>query len=169
MKTSQMRMMYVLAKKAIESGKEINKTSNRVFHYDDTFIFSLVSYAANAFLAENKNDDIILLGSPDLVNIMKHDPNNRRELVDTVMQYITCGFSTSKTAEKMHLHRNTVQNRVSIVEKIMGRKLSENGEAAAKLMISYNIEQYYTKVWNKKLVYSPLKREGDESVDPYEE
>ena len=162
-KTAQLRMMYILAKKALESGKVLLGEKKNVFFYDDTMIFSMISLAAAGFQEEYGNDDLILLGSPIVINIMKHDPKGKRQLLETLFQYILNGGSTSKTAEAMHMHRNTVQNRIALIEEITGGQLTRDGMLQAKLLITYYAIQYYTRVWNKNLVLSPLI-EGQDKI-----
>ena len=162
-KTSQLRMMYILAKKALESGKVLMGDEKNVFFYDDTMLFSVMSLASAAFQGQYGNDDVILLGSPIVLNIAKHDPKGKRQLLETLFQYILNGGSTSKTAEAMHMHRNTVQNRISIIEEITGGQLTRDGMLQAKLLLTYYAIQYYTKVWNKNLVLSPLI-EGQDKI-----
>ncbi len=162
-KTAQLRMMYILAKKALESGKVLMRGERNVFFYDDTMLLSVMSLAAAGFQAQYGNDDVILLGSPIVLNIAKHDPKGKRQLLETLFQYIVNGGSTSKTAEAMHMHRNTVQNRIAIIEEITGGQLTRDGMLQAKLLLTYYAIQYYTKVWNKNLVLSPLI-EGQDKI-----
>ena len=163
-KPAQMRMMYILAKKALESGKVLLSGEKNVFFYDDTMLFSIMSLAATGFQGQYSNDDLILLGSPIVLNIAKHDPKGKRQLLETLFQYILSGGSTSKTAEAMHMHRNTVQNRISLIEEITGEPLTRDGMLQAKLLITYYAIQYYTKVWNKNLVLSPLVEGQDKTI-----
>ena len=163
-KPSQIRVMFILAQRAIEAGKILHEESQNVFIYDETMLFSIVSLAASAFKDQFDSDDIILLGSPILVNIIKHDPKGKRGLADTMFQYIQNGGSTTKTAEAMHMHRNTVKNRIAVIEKIAGEPFFVNGVISAKLLTTYYIMQYYQKVWNKNIVLSPLKKDFETVV-----
>ena len=163
-KLSQIRVMYILAQRAMEAGKILHGNEKNLFIYDDTMLFSIVSLAAGSFKEQFDSDDIILLGSPILANIIKHDPKGKRGLAETMFQYITNGGSTAKTAEAMHMHRNTVKNRIAVIEKIAGEPLYVNGVISAKLLTTYYIMQYYEKVWNKKMVLSPLKKDCDNVV-----
>lgn len=163
-KPSQVRVMFILAQRAMEAGKILHGAEQNVFLYDDTMLFSIVSLAASSFKEQFDSDDIILLGSPVLANLIKHDPKGKRGLAETMFQYITNGGSTAKTAEAMHMHRNTVKNRIAVIEKIAGEPLYVNGVISAKLLTTYYIMQYYEKVWNKNMVLSPLKKECETVV-----
>lgn len=158
-KPSAMRMMYIMACKSLECGKVLWRGERSVYFYDDAMLYTIMSLAAAGFEKRYDSDDIILLCSPIVLNIIKHDPEGKRELLETLFQYIINGRSTSKTAETMHMHRNTVQNRISLIEEITGEQFSKDGMLQAKLLITYYAIQYYTKVLNKNLVLSPLQKE----------
>lgn len=161
-KPSAMRLMYIMACKSLECGKVLWRKERNVYFYDDAMLYTIMSLAAAGFEKGYDSDDIILLCSPIVVNLMKHDPGGKRELLETLFQYILNGRSTSKTAEAMHMHRNTVQNRISLIEEITGKQFSRDGMLQAKVLITYYAIQYYTKVQNKNLVLSPLQNEDEE-------
>lgn len=163
-KLSEMRLMYILAKKSLESGKALLGNTKNVFFYDDTMLFSIVSLVAQSFQSQNDSDDIILLGNPILSAVIKHDPQGKKNLAETLIQYIINGCSTSRTAEAMHMHRNTVNNRISLIEKIVGKDFMYDGMLQAKLLFTYYIIQYYTIVMHKNMVFSPLHPEHDNIV-----
>jgi len=153
--TSGMRMMYLLAKRSLESGKIIFRDERNVYFYDDTMLFGIVSMAAVGFREQFSSDDMLLLGSPIFVKLMKRDPKGKRQLLETLFYYILNGGSTAKTAEMMHMHRNTVLRRISVIEEITGGRLASDGMLQAKLLVTYFAVQYYTRVLNKNLVLSP--------------
>lgn len=162
-KPEKLRMMYILARQALDAGKQYYRDDERcVFYYDDMMIFCVVSLAAEAFLERFDDDDINLLGTPILINLIKHDPRNKKELLETLYQYIVNGRSTSRAAAAMHLHRNTVQNRISVIEGIVGKELLCDGIFQAKFLTTYYIIQYSTKIWHRELVLSPLCEQDTE-------
>lgn len=162
-KPSRLRLMYILAKKALESGQAISEPDKNIYFYDDTMLFSIASFAATNFRRQFETDDIIAFASPVLINIIKHDMNGKRDLLETLIQYIINGKSTSKTARAMHLHRNTVQNRIAIIVEIVGDQFIHDGMLQAKLLMTYYTMQFYKKIWNKDIIISPLC-EGHENV-----
>ena len=154
-KPGKLRMMYILARQALEAGKLHHKNA-AVYYYDDMMLYNLVSLAAESFLNQYEDDDINLLGSPVLINLVKRDLNGKKELVETLYQYFTNGRSTTRAAEAMHLHRNTIQNRISLIEDIVGKEQLSDGIFQAKFLITYYIVHYSTKVWHRELVLTPL-------------
>ena len=162
-KKSRLKLMYYLARKALESGIAHNESGSNIHFYDDTMLFSIVALAASAYIQQFVSDDIILLSSPIPVNLIKHDPKGKRNLLETLFQYITNGKSTNNTAKAMHLHRNTVQNRITLIKEIIGEQFLSDGISQAKLIITYYIMQYYNNVLRKEIELSPLRLASDDS------
>ena len=154
-KPEKLRMMYILSRQALEMGKRHHR-DRVIFFYDDMMLYNVVSLAAESFRTLYDDDDINLLGNPVLINLVKHDLNGKKDLVETLYQYIINGCSTSRAAEAMHLHRNTVQNRISLIEDIAGKGLLSDGIFQAKFLITYYIVHYSTKIWHRELVLTPL-------------
>lgn len=64
-----------------------------------------------------------------------------RDLRRTALTYLGVHRSTARTAEILHLHRNTVNNRIRRVEAILGYPLSDSGlELHVALMVFQSIE-----------------------------
>lgn len=155
-KASAMKTMYNLAKRALEEGRALDKSGNNIHYYDDTMFYSIISLAASTFRHQVNSDDIILLGNPVLLNLTKHDPDGKWGFVDILYQYIINGKSITKTAEAMHMHRNTVQKRMSMIEEIIGDQFKGDGLMQCKLLITYYIIQYFKNVLHREVVLSPL-------------
>lgn len=51
--------------------------------------------------------------------------DDRRVLIDTAFAWIDCNGSTSRTAELLHYHRNTVRYRLRRLEELSGRSFSD--------------------------------------------
>ena len=54
-----------------------------------------------------------------------------RETLDTVHTYIAEQFNTSRTAERLYTHRNTIIRRLARAEELLPRPLAENAVAVA--------------------------------------
>ena len=55
--------------------------------------------------------------------LLIYDRDKGGELVRTLETYIECNFSRTKTAEKMHLHRNSLNYRLQKISELLGRDL----------------------------------------------
>jgi PucR C-terminal helix-turn-helix domain/GGDEF-like domain len=76
----------------------------------------------------------MMLGSPDLLRAWVHstlgglagDDEHHARLRDTVLVFLQTGGSYKTTAERLMLHKNTVQYRIRKAEESLGRPLGEN-------------------------------------------
>lgn len=77
----------------------------------------------SALLSENV-DDLRAWVARALGGLAVDDEATAR-LRDTVRTYLECGGSSVETAERLHVHRNTVRYRIRRAEEVRGRPLSE--------------------------------------------
>jgi DNA-binding PucR family transcriptional regulator len=76
----------------------------------------------------------MMLGSPDLLRAwvlatlggLATDDENHARLRDTLLAFLRSGGSYKTTAERLMLHKNTVQYRIRRAEESLGRPVSEN-------------------------------------------
>jgi DNA-binding PucR family transcriptional regulator len=76
----------------------------------------------------------MMLGSPDLLRAwvlatlggLATDDENHARLRDTLLAFLRSGGSYKTTAERLMLHKNTVQYRIRRAEESRGRPVSEN-------------------------------------------
>jgi hypothetical protein len=76
----------------------------------------------------------MMLGSPDLLRAwvlatlggLATDDENHARLRDTLLAFLQSGGSYKTTAERLMLHKNTVQYRIRRAEESLGRPVSEN-------------------------------------------
>ncbi len=57
--------------------------------------------------------------------VIDYDARHDAGLIDTLTTFLDCSGSWSRTAERMHLHVNTVRYRIARVEELAGRNLSD--------------------------------------------
>ncbi len=67
-------------------------------------------------------------GSPALYErtfepLLQYDRDKGGELVKTLETYLECNFSRTRTAEKLHLHRNSLHYRLQIIEELMATEI----------------------------------------------
>ena len=104
---------YLEAWETIDIGKKLFTTAFALT-YSDMAPYHLVK----RFLTST--------GTPMLYNniyepLLKYDREKGGELVRTLETYIDCNFSRTKTAEKMHLHRNSLNYRLQRIKELLGQ------------------------------------------------
>ncbi len=57
--------------------------------------------------------------------LIRHDREKGGELVKTLEALLKCNFSRTRTAEKLHLHRNSLNYRLQKIEELLGRDIGQ--------------------------------------------
>jgi purine catabolism regulator len=107
---SEYNNSYLEACQAFEIGKCI-KQAHPIFSYKDMGFYGFVNLVGNRENIQKYYDDYIkpLEG--------KFQGEYFDEIIYTLKQYLECRFHFARTAETMHVHRNTVTYRIGAIEK----------------------------------------------------
>lgn len=108
-----MHKSYTDAKRAIGIGRCL-KLPCRIFNYADMGFYR--------FIDVERNQEEIMDYYHDYILPIREQFNGEHyeEIIQTLMQFVESRFSFVKTAERMHLHRNTISYRISVIEKLCG-------------------------------------------------
>ncbi len=79
------------------------------------------------FTSENQRE-ILDYCNCKLKKLEIYDNTNGSFLIDTILNYYSCGFNIKKTAEMMYVHRNSLQYRLKKIEEILGISLDDSME-----------------------------------------
>jgi len=106
---------YMEAWETIDLGKKIYN-SDFALSYTDMAPYHLVK----RFLATS--------GSPELYErtfapLLRYDREKGGELVKTLETYLECNCSRTKTAQNLHLHRNSLNYRLQKIEELLGTEI----------------------------------------------
>ncbi len=106
---------YLEAWETIDIGKKIYSTDFALTHGE------MASYHLVKRLLANSDSSKIYehIFEP----LLHSDREKGSELVQTLETYLECNFSRTKTAEKMHLHRNSLNYRLQKIEELLGRDI----------------------------------------------
>lgn len=108
---------YMEAWETIDTGKKIYSTDFALTH-NEMSPYHLVK----RFLA---NSDSSKLFEHIYEPLLHYDREKGGELVQTLENYLECNFSRTKTAEKMHLHRNSLNYRLQKIEELLGKDIDK--------------------------------------------
>jgi len=99
------------AKRAIGIGRCLNLPC-QVFNYADMGFYR--------FIDVERNQEEIMDYYHDYIEPIheQFSGEHYEEIIQTLMQFVESRFSFVKTAERMHLHRNTISYRISVIEKL---------------------------------------------------
>ncbi len=106
---------YMEAWETIDLGKKIYKT-DFALSYSDMAPYHLVK----RFLATTGSAELY---ERILAPLLHYDRQKGGELAKTLETYLECNFSRTRTAERLHLHRNSLNYRLQKIEELLGREL----------------------------------------------
>jgi hypothetical protein len=83
------------------------------------------------FSTLHRNNSSMLLGNDAIQSLLSYDNKHDTAYVQTLRVYLAYGCNTSKTAERLFIHRHTLMNRLSKIED----------------MCEISLEDYYTRTY----------------------
>ena len=118
--------------KALMAAEMAKKKDSEVIFYDKLDIYKLlINTKEKNVLKEYYNATLGILE--------KYDKENNTNLMEFLYMYLENNGSQSRVAEKQYIHRNTVNNQVKKIEKIIGCNLT-NLNDKLRLYLSYYIK-----------------------------
>ncbi len=134
----QIRKSYQEALTAIDLGLK-SEREDRIFLYDRYRFAHLMDVIANL---ENSE----AFGHPALARLQLYDCKKGANLVETLYCYMKNGRSQAQTAKELHLHRSSLQYRLTKMEEVMGGELD-----------------HYQTFLHLQLTYEMMKQSGKQS------
>ncbi len=90
----------------------------RVYRYYEFALQHAISLYAKQVPLKFAEDEAI-------ARVIRYDQENNSEYYKTLVEYIANFGNTTKTSEKLHIHRNSLLYRLSKIEKIIGKSLED--------------------------------------------
>lgn len=135
-KISEFKKYYSQAVKAVELGQLLEE--KRIFYgYEDYYIYDLLVLAGT-------KTDIKCLCHQCLDTLLTYDRANGTDYYNTLHEFLKHAMSKSKTANKLYIHRNTMDHRIQKITQLIGVDLTD-GDECLKLFLSYKIDHLMSK------------------------
>ncbi len=108
---------YMEAWETIDIGKKLYSTDFTLSHADMTPYHLVKRFMTTA-------------NTPKLYEqiyepLLKYDHEKGGELVQTLEAYVECNFSRTKTSDKLHIHRNSLNYRLQKIEELLGQDVDK--------------------------------------------
>ncbi|WP_434311749.1 PucR family transcriptional regulator [Hominifimenecus sp. rT4P-3] len=153
---SSIRPIYLQTKEAIALGRALSSDPRqRLFYYDDYTTYHLIDLCQR-FGYDFHENNLIYLCTPKYTILKRHDIEEKDNLCEILEVYIQNNCNTTKTAKDLYLHRNTVINKISRIEEIIGRSL-DDWNLQMMLMLSSMVLKYAEKYRKEDLLH-PVKK-----------
>ena len=156
-KPSHIKDVFYLTKKALVIARRIDP-DRRIFFYEDFASYCAIDIAAQNYLRADIKQDAYMLINPAVLDLAIHDKETGDDLRDVLFYYLTCERNVKKTAETMHMHRNTVLNKLKKIEGMIDVDL-EDYQLRQRLIFSSQFIKYYENV-----LEMPLPIRGDQDA-----
>jgi len=123
---SSLRPLYIQASAAARLGRTFSDDKKqRIFHYVDYRMYFYADLVIEAAVRQHDFRNISYLCSPGVISVLRYDQKHEKDLYRTLQVYLECNCNATLCAQKMSIHRNTVNYRIDLIEKLMGNTLSD--------------------------------------------
>ena len=139
---TDLRTSYVQAQNALDIGRKVDP-EHTLYIYDRYLEYLPIMECV-------RNADALSCVMPRLLELAEMDRAKNLSLLYTLDQYIRNNRSVSKTAENLHLHRNTINYRISKAMDFLEISL-DDAKAFYQLTTSLKILEYL----DRELYFSP--------------
>lgn len=133
---SELKLHFDQACAALEIGQRVDGQSH-LYRINDYQEYMLIVECA-------KNTDVLQFVMPELLELSDYDRARNMEILKTLLSYFTSDRSVQAVADRLHVHRNTINYRIARGMERMGIDLND-GRAVARLILSLHILEYLDK------------------------
>lgn len=110
---SALRIIYYLNKRAIGVAADVNVASGeRVLTFERLGMYVIIDMCSKGFQSLTNSDALLYLAHPVVAALKRHDLENNDDLSAVLYYYLINERSIADTASMLHMHRNTVMNKV---------------------------------------------------------
>jgi len=113
----QVSSSYIQAWESMEIGKKLLPPSFAVYHCDME-PYHLVKRFLTSYSALSLHERVY---EP----LLRYDREKDGGLVSTLETYIKCNYSRSRTAQQLHIHRNTLNYRLKKINELLGQNVDQ--------------------------------------------
>ena len=160
---TSLRILYIQAAAATRLGRTFCRDQAcRIFSYRDYSPYFLVDLCIDDLIKRHKFGNVSYLCDPGIICLLRYDKKYKTNLEETLRCYISCSCNARQCADTMGVHRNTVINRVRIIEEQIGGSLS-HADMYFKVMISLKVIDYQREYMEQ----DPLDMGGRSIDDQY--
>ncbi|WP_027217946.1 PucR family transcriptional regulator [Butyrivibrio fibrisolvens] len=120
-----LRTLYFTASAALDLGlgMDIKPEISHIYTFHQYNMYYVIHMCAHAYEMVHKTDNLIYLTHPDITRLYYYDQEKRNNLLEVLFEYLKSGQNAGSTARSLYMHRNTVINKLSKIEEVLGHKL----------------------------------------------
>lgn len=137
-----LKFNYEMTKRALKLEREIHKTEKGLVKFEVLNALVIIDLCAEQLVKTNDIDFLKYLIHPANYVLVDYDLKNNGDLAECLHCYLMSGRNLIKTAELMHMHKNTVISRLKKISKLVS---IDYDDPAIKLNIMFSgaVSLYY--------------------------
>lgn len=161
---TSLRPLYLQAVATIRLGKVFRKDPHeRIFNYEDYNMYHMVELCIEASFNSYQFSNLSYLCHPAVFGIARYDEKHGTNLKETLNTYLNTNCNATQSAKLLYVHRNTINYKIDLIEKIIGRSLNDR-QFQEQLMFSFYVFEYEEKYLRENPL--DIKNRGNKEFHP---
>ncbi|NLN64626.1 MAG: hypothetical protein GX144_04335 [Clostridiaceae bacterium] len=145
-------VFYTMAKAALQYGTIFPDTDGqRVFHYENYRLYHMVDLCKESFKRRYHHDNFIYLCHPAIITICQYDQKHKTDYFKIIYTYLSNNCNVVQSAQVLNYHRNTLQNKLARIKKIIGLPL-DSAVLNSTLYFSCIVIKYFIEYEHKNIL-----------------
>lgn len=138
-----LRTLYIQCKEMLELLPQMNffLKGRRFVYFEEISAYYMIHICSLALENHYGHNKLVYLAGPASMEVIRYDRAHGTDLLNFLYEYLESGCSIADTAERLHMHRNTVNNRIKKVEECIGVDI-RNPQVCLELTNSCRIMMY---------------------------
>lgn len=149
-------VMYHQIQGALRIGSHM-EPKRRIYYYEDFAMYQIIELAAESEVKMISSRNLVHLCNNEMIALVMYDQKYQTNMVDILLTYLKCERNTTKAAETLFMHRNTLLYKIKKIEEIIDRDL-EDPDFRSRMLFSGYVLDYMRKYRNEDILL--LQREN---------
>ena len=135
--------MYHQVHGALRLGRHIDP-SRRIYYYEDYAMYQIIELAAESEIKYLSSRNLAHLCNNEMIALVMYDQKHSTNMADILLTFLMHERNTTKAAEALYMHRNTLLYKIKKIEEIIDRDL-EDPDFRARMLFSGYVLAYMRK------------------------
>ena len=135
--------MYHQVHGALRIGSHLDPKS-RIYYYEDFAMYQIVELAADSEIKHLSSRDLAHLCNNEMIALIMYDQKYHTNMADILLTFLRYERNTTKAAEALFMHRNTLLYKIKKIEEIIDRDF-EDPDFRARMLFSGYVVNYMRK------------------------
>lgn len=135
--------MYHQVHGALRLGSHIDP-SKRIYYYEDYAMYQIIELAAESEPKFLSSRNLAHLCNNEMIALVMYDQKHSTNMADILLTFLKYERNTTKSADALYMHRNTLLYKIKKIEEIIDRDL-EDPDFRARMLFSGYVLDYMRK------------------------